>query len=132
MTQRSGHIVAIHGGIATVRVAAPSACASCGSRGACGGERTIELPAPAGVRPGAAVTLAVPDADLLRGALLAYLLPAGAMLAGALALADAGDLAAAAGALCGLGLGLIALRRFGRRAACAAPVFVSQPSGEAS
>ena len=131
MTQRSGHIVAIDGGIATVRVAAPSACASCGSRGACGGTRTIELPAPPGARPGAVVTLAVPEDGLLRGALLAYGLPPAATLAGAVLLSGAGDLAAAAGALCGLGLGLIALRRFGRTA-CAAPVFVSQPSGEAS
>jgi len=131
MTQRSGRIVAIDGGIATVRVEAPSACASCGSRGACGGARTIELPAPAGIRPGTAVTLAVPEDGLLRGALLAYGLPPAATLAGAVLLSGAGDLAAAAGALCGLGLGLIALRRLGR-AACAAPVFVSQPSGEAS
>lgn len=133
MIERRGHIVSVADGIATVRVEPPSACASCGSRGACGGgARMLELPAPPTARPGETVTLALPEADFLRGALLAYGLPAVATLTGAILLSGAGDLAAVAGALCGLGLGLIGLRRFGRRAGCAAPAFVSQPSGDVS
>ncbi|NWG30381.1 MAG: SoxR reducing system RseC family protein [Rhodocyclaceae bacterium] len=132
MIERRGQVLTVADGIATVRVELPSTCASCGSRGACTSARTLELPAPPTARPGATVTLALPESDFLRGALLAYGLPAVATLTGAILLSGAGDLAAVAGALCGLGLGLIGLRRFGRRAGCAAPAFVSQPSGDVS
>jgi sigma-E factor negative regulatory protein RseC len=115
---RSGRILAIHDGRATIRVEPPAGCASCGGRGTCAGGRsdnaTISLPVAASALPGAVVTLAIGDGALVRGALLAYLLPAVSMLAGAVALASAGDLAAIGGAAAGLALGLIALRAIGR------------------
>ena len=58
--------------------------------------------------------LAIDDGSLARGALLAYLLPAVSTLAGAVALASGGDLAAIGGAAAGLVLGLVALRVLGR------------------
>jgi positive regulator of sigma E activity len=126
--QRSGHIVALRDGIATVSIASPAACASCGSRSACAGSRTIELPAPAGARPGAAVTVAVADEALLRSALLAYFLPTVATLLGAVACAGFGDAAAVAGAACGLGSGLLGMRLL---AVPPAPTIDLQPLGEA-
>jgi positive regulator of sigma E activity len=96
-------------------------CAGCGRRSACG----IGKLAPAGsealvslsaegldLAPGMAVTLEVPGASLTRAAAGGYLVPALAMLAGAIAghLAG-GDPWAAGGALAGLACG-VALTRF--------------------
>lgn len=134
MIERQGYVLAVSNGIATIRVEPPSACAQCGSRGACGGAsaRTLEIAAPPLAHPGATVTIALAESNLLRAALLAYGLPAGTTLMGAVLLSGAGDLAAVAGALCGLGLGWTALRHFGRQRGCAVSAFVSQPSGDAS
>jgi positive regulator of sigma E activity len=115
---RPGRILAIHDGRAIIRVELPAGCTSCGSRGTCASGRadsaTVSLPVTASALPGAAVTLAIDDGSLARGALLAYLLPAVSTLAGAVALASGGDLAAIGGAAAGLALGLIALRALGR------------------
>lgn len=131
MITRTGHILSVVDGMATIRVDAPSACGACGSRGVCGG-KAFELSRPVGAhaRAGDSVTLAIGDGALVRGALLAYFLPAAATLFGAVALSGAGDLAAVAGALSGLGLGLILMRLLGRNAACAAPSIHSQPFGD--
>lgn len=136
MIARSGRIVAIRDGLASIRVEPPAACSSCGSHKVCGG-KAFELtrPVAAGARAGDSVTLAIADGALTRGALLAYFLPAAMTLLGAAALSGGGDVPAVAGALAGLGLGLILLRLLGRRAACAPavlpePTFDSQPTGE--
>jgi positive regulator of sigma E activity len=139
MIARTGRILSIADGVATIRVEAPSACSACGSRNICGG-KAFELtrPVDAHVRAGDGITLAIEAGTLTHGALLAYFLPAATTLFGALALAHIGDLAAVAGALSGLGLGLILQRHLGHRSACRstaiavlpAPTF-SQSTGEA-
>ncbi|MCX8085562.1 MAG: SoxR reducing system RseC family protein [Rhodocyclaceae bacterium] len=131
MNARQATILTIADGLATLRVEVPAACGSCASRSHCGTTaRTIQLPAPPGVQPGERVMLAMPAGALARSALLAYLLPAGLTLIGAVSLAAAGDLAAVAGAGGGLGLGLIAQRVLARRSPCT-PAFVSPSCGDA-
>ncbi|MDP2195824.1 MAG: SoxR reducing system RseC family protein [Rhodocyclaceae bacterium] len=128
---RSGRIVAIRAGLATIRVETPSACGGCGGRGACGtaSGTTVLLPVPASARPGDAVMLALAEGLLVRGALRVYLLPASAMLLGAALLSAWGDLAAVGGALSGLGSGLIAMRMLTRRrASCDAPAVLPAPT----
>lgn len=137
MIERNGEIVDICNGLAAIRVEPASACSSCGTRSVCGAGRVeaalVYLPLAAPARCGDRITLGLADGGLTRAAFLAYLLPAMSTLAGALLLAGAGDLAAVAGALAGLGLGLIALRRWSR--ACAplavtpAPTFL-KPFGD--
>lgn len=139
MTERTGHIVSIRDGIAAIQVERASACASCGTRSVCGAGRADEslvlLPVSTEMKIGDPIVLHLPAGGLTRAALLAYLLPALTSLIGALLLARAGDLAAVAGTVCGLGLGLIALRRFSRGcnlpAVLPAPTF-TKPFGEAS
>ncbi len=130
MIQRSGQIVDICDGIAAIRVERASACSSCGTRSVCGAGRAdaslVFLPLSAPAQCGDHVMVQLASGGLTRAAFLAYLLPAISTLAGALLLADAGDLAAVAGALAGLGLGLIALRRFSR--ACARPAVLPEPT----
>ncbi|MDP2795137.1 MAG: SoxR reducing system RseC family protein [Sulfurisoma sp.] len=140
---RSGRIVAIRDGLATIRVELPAGCTSCGSRGACASGKaataTVVLPAPAGARPGETVTLSITEGSLARSALLVYFLPAVTTLLGAVGLAGAGDVAAIGGAAAGLGLGLILPRLIGRSlsrsggftASVAAPSNIhSQPIGD--
>jgi len=129
MIERSGTILAVQDGVATIRVETPSACASCGSRGACGGKHTtVRLPVAETLRAGDGVTLTLAEGALVRGALRAYLLPAVALLLGAVALSAFGDLAAVGGALSGLGAGLIAQRILARRATCASPAVSPAPT----
>ncbi len=134
MIQRSGHIMAIHDGLATVRVERASACSSCGTRSVCGAGSAagsqMSVPVPPGARTGDRVTLSLASGMLTRAALLAYLLPALTTIFGAALLSAGGDLAAVAGALCGLGLGLVALRLLGRRQTACTPLIDSQPFGE--
>ncbi len=139
MIERSGTILSVHDGFATIRVETPSACASCGTRSACGSKgTTVRLPVAATLRAGDDVTLTLAEGQLVRGALRAYLLPATTLLLGAIALSAFGDLAAASGALSGLGVGLIIQRILARRGTCAppavspAPTFDSSPIGEPS
>ncbi len=133
MIERSGTILSVHDGVATIRVETPSACASCGSRGACGSkDTTVRLPVAATLRAGDGVTLTLAEGALVRGALRAYLLPATTLLLGAIALSAFGDLAAVGGALSGLGVGLIAQRILARRAACASPAVSPAPTFAAS
>jgi sigma-E factor negative regulatory protein RseC len=129
MIERSGTILAVQDGVATIRVETPSACASCGSRGVCGDKHTtVRLPVAETLRAGDGVTLTLAEGALVRGALRAYLLPAVALLLGAVALSAFGDLAAVGGALSGLGAGLIAQRILARRATCASPAVSPAPT----
>ncbi len=135
MIQRSGHIMALRDGLATVRVERASACSSCGTRSVCGAGSAagsqVSVPVQPGARLGDRVTLSLANGMLTRAALLAYLLPALTTIFGAALLSAAGDLAAVAGALCGLGLGLLALRFLGRRQTACTPLMIdSQPFGE--
>lgn len=69
--------------------------------------------------PGEHVVVGLADGVLLRGALLAYLLPVGLLLAGAIlgqaAFASAGEELVALSGLVGLGLGFLAVRVLTRR-----------------
>lgn len=105
-------IAAIVDGVADVRLEPASACGTCGAKGLCGSghERRLRLPAHPGFRAGDTVSLAMTDADLHRGALVAYLLPATATLLGALLLSAGGDMLAALGAGIGLAAGLAGMR----------------------
>ncbi|MDP3033060.1 MAG: SoxR reducing system RseC family protein [Rhodocyclaceae bacterium] len=133
MIARRGRILAVQDGMATIRVDTPAACASCGSRSACGSTgTTVRLPVAAALRAGDDVTLTLAEGTLVRGALRAYLLPTTTLLLGAIALSAFGDLAAVGGALSGLGVGLIAQRILARRATCASPAVSPAPTFEPS
>lgn len=105
-------------GMARLRLDAPAACGGCRAQAACGGgrERVIEVAVSPQLCAGDRVSLHVLEADLNRGALLAYLLPAVTTLFGALLLAAGGDAMAGLGAASGLGLGLVCLRHSARHA----------------
>jgi sigma-E factor negative regulatory protein RseC len=87
-----GQVLSVRDGLAVVGVDAPANCARCAAGKGCGagmiaglaGARQIELSVANATRlaPGDLVELAMPAADLLRGAVYAYGLPlAGALLA---------------------------------------------------
>ena len=112
MLHATASVLSLHDGIAELRIEAPAACGSCGAQAACGGApaRLIRVAAPTDVRAGDMVSLQLPESDLNRGALLAYLLPALSTLLGSVLLAAGGDALAALGAALGLAFGLVCLR----------------------
>ncbi|MEN3113479.1 SoxR reducing system RseC family protein [Uliginosibacterium paludis] len=120
MMERSGRILSLHAESMIVTVDTAPACSQCGSRKACHGgssELTLALPAGPGLKPGDLVTLALPAGRLNHAALLAWLLPALALLAGA-ALgqwSNGQDSGAILGAATGLLAGLASARRLARR-----------------
>lgn len=122
MMERSGRILALHAESMLVSVETAPACSQCGSRKAChsgGSEQTLALPRMPGLEAGDLVTLALPASRLNHAALLAWLLPALALLAGA-ALGqwrDGRDTGAILGAAAGLALGLAAARGLATRLA---------------
>lgn len=117
MLHAAARVLSLQDGMALVRLEAAAACGSCGAQAACGSgrERLVDVAVPPDISAGDRVSLQLPETDLNRSALLAYLLPAATMLLGALLLAAGGDTPAALGAALGLGLGLVCLRIFGRR-----------------
>lgn len=116
-------------GYAWVEIQRHSGCGNCVSSAGCGtatlakawGARTLrtralsELP----LQPGDAVMVGLADGILLRGALLAYLLPLALLLVGALlgqtAFAGAGEEPVILSGAMGLGLGFLAVRVMSRR-----------------
>lgn len=120
MIQRPARIVAIHAGRMEVAWDPASACGSCGSKKACHGnqaEQRLQLPAQAGLAAGDEILLGIEARALNLAALLAWLLPASALLLGAMlgqTLAGS-DLAAILGAGGGLGAGLLLARPLARR-----------------
>ncbi|HOW75257.1 MAG TPA: SoxR reducing system RseC family protein [Candidatus Competibacteraceae bacterium] len=116
-------------GYAWVEIQRRSACGSCQASDGCGtatlakawGVRSMRTRALSelSLQPGDEVIVGLADGVLLRGALLAYLLPLALLLAGALlgqaTFAGAGEeLVILSGAL-GLGLGFLAVRVMSRR-----------------
>lgn len=99
------------------------ACAGCGKRCGIGALATknqpviLTLPADPGLKLGDQVALGYSEQDVLRVALLGYLLPAAMLVSGALSghIFLSSDLAAAIGALIGLTFGLWLARRQSRR-----------------
>lgn len=113
---RRGEVVRIVRDRALIRLEPSPGCSACGNRGSCGSgdatSRMIEMALPARAQVGDMVTVNIQAGSLTRAALLGYLLPPVAMLAGAVA-ADqlyASDLAAVIGAALGLAAGVLAAR----------------------
>ncbi len=116
---QSGQIRRIEAGQAVIAVAT-SGCSSCGHAGGCGigklagsrREALISLPAQPGLAAGDAVTLELDEARLTQAALRGYLLPTSLLVMGAWLGEKVGaDETAALGALVGLALGLLLVRR---------------------
>lgn len=113
---RRGEVVHVVHDRAQIRLEPSPGCSACGNRGNCGaGEakaQMIEMALPAYAQAGDAIAVAIPAGSLTLAALLGYLLPPVAMLAGAV-FADqlyASDLAAVIGAALGLAAGVLAAR----------------------
>ena len=111
MIEHEGVVRSVSGGKAVIAVHT-GGCGGCGHQAGCGlgrlagkaGSTALTLPVDESIRPGAQVLLSLPAGRLLRGALLAYLLPALSLLIGAGVGAGLGgsDGAAAVGAALGL------------------------------
>jgi len=112
MLERSGKIIAIHADQVEVKVDTPSACSHCGSKSNCHGTggQHVTLPLEPGMHTGDTITLGMEESTVNLSALLAYLLPALSLIAGAWLgnslSASHADLFAIAGASLGLGLGM--------------------------
>lgn len=132
MITTRGRVISIHDGLASVRLPAPEGCGKCGSRGGCGGarERTIQVPAQ-GLQAGEEIALSTTAGALHRGVLAAYVMPAVALMAGAVAgqILYGSDGAAVAGAGLGLAAGLLLLRLLGRGARAACHPVTHSPDG---
>lgn len=120
MIQRPARIIAIHAQSMEVAWDPASACGSCGSKKACHGnqaEQRLQLPAQHGLAAGDEILLGIEARSLNLAALLAWLLPALALLLGACAgqAAAGSDLAAIIGAASGLCAGLLIARPLARR-----------------
>lgn len=116
-------------GYAWVDIQRRSACGSCQASGGCGsamlakawGVRATRARARSNLslQPGDEVIVGLAEGALLRGALLAYLLPLALLLAGALlggaAFAGAGEEPVILSGALGLGLGFWAMRVMSRR-----------------
>ena len=122
MITTRGRVISIEADQALVSLPAPEGCSKCGSKAGCSGaqERVLRLPA-GGLHPGDEVTLATTEGALHRGVLTAYVMPALAIIAGAVVgqINFGTDEAAVAGAGLGLAAGLLLLRLLGRGAGAA-------------
>jgi len=121
---KTGVVQSVRNGIAVVAVAS-GGCSSCGEKSGCaigrlsGDKKSslIEVATSEAVSVGDSVTLSMPQVALHRAALIGYLVPAVALLIGAiLGQAFTGtDVGAATGALAGLLAGMIPGRMIGKR-----------------
>ena len=113
----SARVISLDQDMTRLRLDSPGACGGCRAQAACGGggERVIDVALSPQLCAGDRVSLQMPEAELNRSALLAYLLPAASTLLGALALSAGGDALAVLGAASGLGFGLVCLRICARR-----------------
>lgn len=119
---RRGEVISVVHDRALIRLEPLPGCSACGSRASCGSgdakPRLIEMATPADVGTGDIVTVNIPSASLSLAAMLGYLLPPVALLAGAIGAEQrySGDLAAVIGAALGLVVGLFAARLISRLA----------------
>lgn len=111
------HVVSRDRVTTRLRLDTATACGGCRAQATCGGGggRVIDVAISPPLAAGDRVSLQMPEAELNRSALLAYLLPAASTLLGALALSGGGDALAVLGAASGLGFGLVCLRISARR-----------------
>jgi sigma-E factor negative regulatory protein RseC len=126
MTDAKGTVVGIDGDYAIVRVEANSGCGRCHEPGGCGATnigqmfcaapKTFRVRNSGGRALGDEVTIAIAEGSIRRSALIAYVMPLLALLAGALAgHVLGGDVGAILGAVGGLVVAWIILRSVGRR-----------------
>jgi sigma-E factor negative regulatory protein RseC len=119
-TETPARVVRLEGDDAWVISEAPASCGACGGKG-CGSsvfarlwrpdEPMYRVANPIGAAPGEEVVVGLPEGVLLRAALLAYGLPLGLILAGAiLGQFLHGEPGALGGGLCGLLLATVFLR----------------------
>jgi sigma-E factor negative regulatory protein RseC len=124
MMEERVQVVAVDGGEALVRAAAGAGgCGSCAMQGGCATSalgrflrrqsRTWKIPNTLAAAVGDEITVGVPDAALLKAALLAYLIPILSLLtcAALAAATGTGDFQVALGAGLGLVLGIVLARR---------------------
>lgn len=119
MEVRRGQVRQVSNGLAWVAVARSSGCGRCAEAGGCGQACVARpviyiLPATQGLAEGDEVSLSVPERASLLAALMTYGVGLLAMLAGALlagAFVNDSDLAVAVGALAGLFVTVLWLRR---------------------
>ena len=106
-----GQVVAVRDGMAEVQVAVASACGACRAKSVCGSGhvKTVRIPVSSGITPGATLSIGMAETDINLAVLIGYLLPAVALLAGAVLLSPWGDNFAALGAGLGLVAGLVAM-----------------------
>ena len=129
MIEERAVVTEVGPGYAWVEIQRQSVCGSCTASAGCGtatlakawGRRTLRtrVLSELAVQPGDAVMVGLAEGALLRGALLAYLLPLALLLAGAVlgkaAFAGAGEEPVILCAALGLGLGFLATRVLARR-----------------
>ena len=126
MLTQTGEVVTWQDGVARVRVQRFAGCGRCQLRQGCGvgtlerafpgSSLELSMPAKVPLHPGERVTIGLRESTMLGAASLVYLLPLLLLLLGALTLAPLGDAASAVGGLIGLAGGILAVRRWVRRA----------------
>lgn len=111
MIRTQGEILRDHTGRLILQASCRAACQSCGVRKVCGGSQrslamTLSPDQQQGIRDGQSLQMDIAEEELLRLTLLAYLLPCLLLVLFALLASPWGDLAALAGSLVGLVLGV--------------------------
>jgi len=121
MLQEKGTVIATDGNRAKVAIVRSDACGSCPSKGVCstgsGNLNVLEVRNPVAAGPGEKVIIDLQPGTLVKATALVYLLPAGAMVAGATAgwLKAGTDLGAMLGSVAGLAAATLFLFLYGRR-----------------
>ncbi len=127
MIETRVRVVSARDGLVWVEATESGGCSACQSKSTCGisgigrffsnRRKPVAVAWGGDMRPGQEVTLAVEESELLTAGLLAYLLPAGLAVLGAVLGDRHGhtDAAGALGALAGVVLGLILARLAGDR-----------------
>jgi sigma-E factor negative regulatory protein RseC len=120
MIEVPAQVMRVDGDTAWVATRAPNSCGACGGKG-CGSSifarlfhrREPEYPVanPIDASTGDAVIVGIPDGALARATFSGYLVPLALFILGAIAGARLGDAGAVAGAVVGLALAFLWLRR---------------------
>jgi sigma-E factor negative regulatory protein RseC len=122
LVEEQARVVAVGPGLAWVETQRRSACGSCPSSTGCAtpvlgrlagsGTSRLQVDDHLGLKVGELVVIGIPEGDLTRAAVLAYLLPPAALVlaAGGAGSLGAGDLGSALAGVLGLVLGLLATR----------------------
>jgi len=126
MITERGKVSSLSDGFAIVSVLRDDSCHACPAKTACGtsaigkflGQKhnTIKIPNTIDAKPGDRVVVSIPEAGLVKSALLVYASPLLAMLLGAMSM-DAwfdSELASTLGGIAGLLAGFIVVSRFAR------------------